>query len=81
MKKQPTMADIILNLYPKAIDCASGHIGKTVKTFFREEDDDRYRIVITPRCDHCNMPNGGDQYADGHNQERYYKGLQPDPQV
>lgn len=68
---------IAKSYYPKIDDCQNGHIGKDVKCFFTEDDDDRYWIMVGSRCGHCNMPTGGDDYADSEDKERYYKGLPP----
>jgi hypothetical protein len=68
---------IIRKHYPKTSDCSGGHIGETILTFFEEPADDRTYLLIVPRCSHCKIPNGADQYADEINQERYYAGLDP----
>jgi hypothetical protein len=67
-------------VYPKVSDCLKGHIGEPVLSFFTENDDDRYYIMVGSRCSHCHFPLGGDDYANHENQERYYADLPPVPQ-
>jgi hypothetical protein len=54
---------VILEHFPKAIDCVNGHLGPVVESIEQELDDDRYRDIKVKRCGHCNMPVGGDEYV------------------
>ncbi len=72
-----SILDAIMTIYPKAIDCKNGHIGKTVLTWFWEQDEDRGYLLKTPRCDYCRMPNGTDVYASSYEQDAYYRGEKP----
>jgi hypothetical protein len=74
-----TLNDMILQCYPKAADCVNGHIGQTVWGWYWEQDDDRGYLMKVPRCDHCSMPNGADDYATYDEQQAYYRGEQPKP--
>lgn len=66
-----------LGAYPKVVDCKAGHIGETKFTFFQEQNDDKYDLMVVPRCSHCGMPNGADNYANRENKKRFYQGLDP----
>ncbi len=72
-----TINDMILQCYPKATDCINGHRGATKYTWFWEQDDDRGYLMKVPRCDHCGMPNGADDYATSEEQDAYYRGEEP----
>ncbi|MDE2106729.1 MAG: hypothetical protein KGL39_56460 [Patescibacteria group bacterium] len=72
-----TLIDTITQFYPKATDCVNGHIGPTIKTWFWEQDDDRAWLMKVPRCSHCNLPIGGDDYATSEEQEAFYRGEEP----
>ncbi len=67
----------MLSAFPKAIDCEDGHIGKTVWTWFWEQDDDRGYLLKVPRCSHCDIPNGPDLDTSLSDQDDYYRGVKP----
>ena len=70
-----TPSDLIDELFPKSRDCLKGHIGPTVMTYQWEYDDDRGWLIKIPRCDHCYLPVGPDDYASSEEQEEYYRNL------
>jgi len=65
-------AKILADIYPNADKCVNGH-GKTVYTFHRELDDDRYYIIKSPHCKRCRMPVGADEYASPEEDSAYWR--------
>lgn len=65
----------IFGLFPNANDCTNGHLGPSIMTYFWEQDDDRGWLMKIPRCAHCNIPIGGDEYATDEEEEIYYRTL------
>lgn len=57
------LGDLIQTFYPKAVDCAAGHIGEPVVEIESELADDRYYEIKVTRCGHCGMPLK-DEYED-----------------
>lgn len=64
------VADIIKQNFPKAEACAKSgrHIGRRVKRYGLEIDDDRYSAIKYYVCGHCGIPVSGDEYI-GHEEE------------
>lgn len=50
------------------------HIGPTVETFHEELDDDRYWLIIVPRCSSCGIPVGADREPTEVERDAYYRG-------
>lgn len=70
------MMDAILVEYPRAPQCIDGH-AQSKLVFSLELDDDRYYVMVINRCSLCNMPMGGENYANQQNERRYYAGEEP----
>ncbi|NNM44304.1 MAG: hypothetical protein HKM07_08195 [Chlamydiae bacterium] len=72
-----TLENMLLGYFPKSADCMDGHIGRTILTWFWEQEDDHGTLMKIERCSHCNLPNGKENYATDDDKNAYYRGEQP----
>lgn len=58
-------------------ECIPEHKGPVIVTWFEELDDDRTHLLKVPRCGHCMIPVGRDDYATSEEIDAYHRGEQP----